>query len=169
MLVAHISALGIVRHQWQVAAPAILLIVASYAFVWVAKPVCWREASDNWQMRRGVDSAVELALREFPPNSRYLMDITEHVGIMERLGVPLRRVVNNEDHRPWVKPTDPEGTWARALDDPRRYVDFVIAFEGDLVDKSVNRTNLKLLEVIHSFGRPPARIYETQLTRNQLH
>jgi hypothetical protein len=158
---------GIVRHRWQVAAPAVLLIVSSYAFVWAAKPLCWQEAWQNWEKRRGLDTAVELALREFPPNSRYLMDITEHVGVMERLGIPLRRVVNNEDHRQWVRPIDPNGSWERALADPGRYVDFVIAFEGDLVDKSVNRTNLSLLDVIHSMGRPPARIYEARSPTKQ--
>jgi hypothetical protein len=162
LLLEILFTIGIARHQWQVAAPAVLLIVSSYAFVWAAKPLCWQEAWQNWEKRRGLDTAVELALREFPPNSRYLMDITEHVGVMERLGIPLRRVVNNEDHRQWVRPIDPNGSWERALADPGRYVDFVIAFEGDLVDKSVNRTNLSLLDVIHSMGRPPARIYEAR-------
>jgi len=166
LLVAYLSTIPILRHQWQVAAPTVLLIVISYAFVWADKPLCWQEAWNNWQVRRGLDTAVQLALREFPPNSRFLMDITEHVGIMERLGIPLRRVVNNEDHRPWVRPTDPEGTWERALADPGRYVDFVIAFEGDLVDKSVSRTNLTLLEVIHAIGRPPARIYQVHPATN---
>ena len=160
LLITGLSTKGAGRHQWQVAVPAVLLIVASYAFVWADKPLCWQEAWQNWERRRGLDTAVGLALREFPPNSRFLMDITEHVGIMERLGIPLRRVVNNEDHRSWVRPTDPDGVWERALADPVRYVDFVIAFEGDLVDKGVNRTNLKLQEVIHSMDRPPARIYQ---------
>jgi hypothetical protein len=167
LLLEIIFTTAIARHQWQVALPGVLLIIVSYAFVWTAKPLCWQEAWQNWEKRRGLDTAVQLALREFPPNSRYLMDITEHVGIMERLGIPLRRVVNNEDHRPWVRPTDPEGTWERALADPSHCVDFVIAFEGDLVDKGVNRTKLKLLEVIHSMDRPPARIYEVQSSTGQ--
>jgi hypothetical protein len=167
LLVASASATRIARHQWQAAGAAVLLIVASYTFVWAAKPLCWQEAWQNWERRRGLDMAVQLALREFPPNSRFLMDITEHVGIMERLGIPLRRVVNNEDHRPWIRPSDPHGAWERALADPGRYVDFVIAFEDDLVDKSVNRTNLKLLEVIHSTESPPARIYEAQSPAKQ--
>ena len=42
----------------------------------------------NWDMRRGIDTAVELAIKEFPPHSIFLMDIDEHVGVMERLGIP---------------------------------------------------------------------------------
>jgi hypothetical protein len=95
------------------------------------------------------------------------MDLGEHVGIMERLGIPLRRVVNSENHRAWKRPTDPEGIWERALADPGKYVDYVIAFEGDAVDRYVNRTNLTLWTVIHSTGQPVARIYQTPRSMNQ--
>ena len=67
------------------------------------------------------------------------MDLGEHVGVMEQAGIPLRQVVNNENHRPWKRPTDPEGLWERALADPPRYVDFVIAFDGDAVDQGANK------------------------------
>ena len=148
-------------HAWKVVAVAVALIAISYTFVWKAGPLCWQEARRNWEIRRGLDTSVELAIKELPPDSRFLMDIDEHVGIMERLGISLRRVVNNEDHRSWRRPSDPEGAWERALADPARYVNYVIAFEGDLVDKGVNRKSLTLLEVIHSSGQPPARIYQT--------
>ena len=78
---------------------------------------------------------------------------------MEQAGIPLRQVVNSENHRPWKRPTDPEGLWERALADPPRYVDFVIAFDGDVVDQSVNRSNLTELTEIHATGQPHARIY----------
>jgi hypothetical protein len=85
---------------------------------------------------------------------------------MERLGIPLRRVINNEDHRAWVRPSDPEGNWERALADPGRFVNYVIVFDGDLVDKGVNRTGLTLVEVIHALGQPAARVYQTSLPMN---
>jgi hypothetical protein len=144
-----------------------VLIVTSYAFVLKAQPLCWVEASRSWAMRRGLDTSVERVIKELPPNSRFLMDLGTHVGIMERLGIPLRHVVNSEDHRPWKRPADHEGIWEHALADPGRYVNYVIAFEGDSVDRAVNRTNLTLLAVIHSWGQPPARIYATQHPPNQ--
>lgn len=152
---------------WKLAAGMIALIVISYAFVLKAQPLCWVEASRNWEMRRGLDTAVERAVKGLPPDSRLLMDIGEHVGVMERLGIPLRRVVNSENHRVWKRPADPEGIWERALADPGRYVNYVIAFEGDSVDRGVNRTNLTLLMVIHALGRPTARIYATSGSLNQ--
>jgi hypothetical protein len=154
-------------HLWKVVSVAAALVVASYTSVWIAKPVCWQEARNNWQMRRGLDTAVGLALREFPPQSVFLMDIDEHVGILERDAIPLRRVVNNEDHRQWVRPKDPQGAWEQALADPSQHVNYVIAFEGDLVDKGVNRQGITLLQVIHSTGQPAARIYQTSRGTNQ--
>jgi hypothetical protein len=152
---------------WRLAVVVGVLIVTSYAFVLRAQPLCWVEASRSWAMRRGLDTSVERVIKELPPNSRFLMDLGEHVGIMERLGIPLRRVVNSENRRVWKRPTDPEGIWEHALADPGRYVNYVIIFEGDTVDRGVNRTNLTLLAVIHSLGQPPARIYATQRPPNQ--
>jgi hypothetical protein len=166
LLAAAFACLGRVQ-VWKLAAVVGVLIVTSYAFVLKAQPLCWVEASRSWAMRRGLDTSVESVIKELPSKSRFLMDLGTHVGVMERLGIPLRRVVNSEDHRPWIRPADPEGLWERALADPGRYVNYVIAFEGDSVDRAVNRTNLTLVAVIHSWGQPPARIYATKHPPNQ--
>ena len=54
---------------------------------------------------------------------------------MEPAAIPLRQVINNENHRPWKRPTDPDGLWERALANPEKHVDFVIVFDGDMVDR----------------------------------
>ncbi len=147
------------RHSGKLMAVILALLVASYASVWKAGPQCFVEAQKNWQNRNSLNSAVERVVAQLPPNSRFLMDISEHVGIMEQAGIPLRQVVNQDNHRPWIRPTDPEGLWERALADPPRYVDFVIVFDGDAVDRAVNRTHLTELIQIHATGQPHARIY----------
>lgn len=152
---------------WTPAVVAVALIVTSYAFVWKAGPLCWQEAVKSWEIRRGMDTAIERAISGLRPGALFLMDISEHVGVMERRGIPLRHVVNSENQRLWKRPADPEGIWERALADPGKYVDYVISFEGDLVDRAVSRTNLTLLMVIHASGRPPARIYEARRSLNQ--
>jgi hypothetical protein len=151
--------------RWIAPGVAVALIVTSYAFVLNAQPLCLVEAERNWNMRRGIDTSVEQVLKALPPDSMFMMDLGEHVGIMERLGIPLRRVVNGQNHRPWMRPTDPDGIWERALADPAAYVNYVITFDGDTVDLGVNRTNLSLLTVIHSLGQPAARIYQTGRAR----
>jgi hypothetical protein len=154
------------RHGGKMVALILGLGVASYASVWKAEPQCFQEALKNWEMRNSLNSAVERLVARLPPNSRFLMDLGEHVGVMEQAGIPLRRVVNNENHRPWKRPTDPEGLWERALANPARYVDFVIAFDGDPVDLNANKTNLTVLAEIHATGQPHARIYATHRAAN---
>jgi hypothetical protein len=147
------------RHSWKLVAAMLALVVVSYASVWKPEPLCLKEARRNWEIRNPLDSAVETVIGRLPRNSRFLMELGEHVGVMQQLGIPLRQVVNNENHRPWKRPSDPEGLWERALADPPRYVDFVIAFDGDAVGQRANKTNLTELTEIHATGQPRARIF----------
>jgi hypothetical protein len=155
------------RHGGKLVAVMFALMVISYASVWKTEPQCLKEAQRNWEIRHTLNSAVQSVVARLPRNSRFLMDLGEHVGVMEQAGIPLRQVVNNENHRPWKRPSDPEGLWERALADPPRYVDFVIAFDGDAVDQGANRTNLTVLAEIHATGQPHARIYATRSAPNQ--
>jgi hypothetical protein len=155
------------RHKGKMVAVILALVVGSYVSVWKAEPQCLAEARRNWVIRNPLNSAVQRVLVRLPKNSRFLMDISEHVGVMEQAGIPLRQVVNNENHRVWKRPSDPEGLWERALADPPRYVDFVIAFDGDAVDQGANPTNLTELIEIHATGQPRARIYAARSAPNQ--
>jgi hypothetical protein len=155
------------RHGGKLAAVTFALVVVSYASAWKAEPQCLKEARRNWEIRNPLDSAVERVIGRLPRNSRFLMELGEHVGVMQQLGIPLRQVVNNENHRPWKRPSDPEGLWERALADPPRYVDFVIAFDGDAVDQRANKANLTELAEIHTTGQPRARIYAAHSAANQ--
>ncbi len=158
---------GRARHAGKLAAVLFALMLVSYASLWKAGPQCLQEAQRNWRIQSPLNSAVLRVVETLPPTSRFLMDLGEHVGIMQRAGIPLQRVVNSENHRVWKRPSDPEGLWERALADPPRYVDFVIAFEGDAVDQRVNRAHLTLLTVIHATGQPRALIYAARNAPNQ--
>jgi hypothetical protein len=157
------------QHGGKLVATLLALVVLSYASVWKAEPQCLKEARRNWEIRNPLESAVEQVIGRLPRNSRFLMELGDHVGVMQQLGIPLRQVVNNENHRPWKRPSDPEGLWERALADPPRYVDFVIAFDGDAVDQRANKTNLTELTEIHATGQPRARIYASHSAPNQFH
>jgi hypothetical protein len=168
VLTASVFSLGAAaRHAGKLVAVLLALMLVSYASLWRAGPQCLQEAQRNWRIQSPLNSAVLRVVETLPPNSRFLMDLGEHVGIMQRAGIPLQQVVNSENHRVWKRPSDPEGLWERTLADPPRYVDFVIAFEGDAVDHGVNRANLTLLTVIHVTGQQPARIYAAQNAPNQ--
>jgi hypothetical protein len=149
------------RHGGKWMAVIVALMAISYVSAWKATPDCLKEARRNWEIRHALNSTVQRAVEGLPRNSVFLMDLGEHVGVMEQAGIPLRRVINGENHRAWKRPYDPEGIWERALADPRRYVDYVIAFDGDPVDQFANLKGLRLLMEIHATGQPHARIFAT--------
>lgn len=150
-----------------VCAVVISVVALSYLSVWKAQPLCLKEAWVNSRTKLALESAVAQNLRNFPRDANYLMYLGEHVGAFQQAGVPLRQVVNEGNHRPWKKPSDPQGLWERALADPARYVDFVIAYEGDAVDRAVNKSQLTLVSEIRTSGQAPARIYVTRPALNQ--
>jgi hypothetical protein len=95
------------------------------------------------------------------------MYLGDHPGAFQRAGIPLSQVINEGNHRPWKRPTDPEGLWERALAHPSSYVDYVVSLESDDVAKNVNQDELDAILVLHVSGQPPATIYQTRKS-NQL-
>jgi hypothetical protein len=169
VLTATVSEFGIGgRHGGKLVAVTLALVIASYASVWRAGPQCFQEAQKQWNVRSPLNAAVQRTVTRLPRDSMYLMDLGEHVGVMEQAGIPLRQVVNTENRRPWKRwPQDPDSLWERSLADPARYVDFVIVFDGDAVDRGLNRSNLTDLIEFHATGQPHARIYATHVNATQ--
>jgi hypothetical protein len=139
-------------------------VAASYASIW-RDPLCFREARVNSRTRIALESELADFVKALPPDSTLLMYLGNHVGALQEAGVPLRRVINEGNHRTWKQPVDSEGLWERTLANPSRYADFVIAFEGDAVSTGVQMQGLSPLAVIHVSGQPKATIYRTQLSR----
>ena len=148
------------RRAYQLAAAtaSLIFVGASYASIWSA-PVCFNEAAINSQGRISVERELADFVKALPPDSSLLMYLGSHVGALQQAGVPLRRVINEGNHRTWKQPTDQDGLWERALADPAKYADFVIAFEGDAVSTGVQKRDLIPLAVIHASGEPKATIY----------
>jgi len=149
------------RAKFAIAAVCVtgVIVVLSYVSIWKAQPACLREASVNSRTKLALESAVARSIRGLPHTANYLMYLGDHVGVFQQAGIPLRQVINEGNHRPWKRPSDPEGLWERALADPANYVDLVIAFDNDPVARAVNNKGLTLLTVIHTTGQPEARIY----------
>jgi len=139
-------------------------VLASYASIW-HNPICFREAWVNSRTRLALEHELAAYLKALPQNSTLLMYLGDHVGALQDAGIPLRRVINEGNHRVWKQPADPEGLWERALATPERYADFVIAFEGDPVSMQVNKTKIASLAVIHVSGQPQATIYRAEHQR----
>jgi hypothetical protein len=148
--------------EWQ--GPVIFLLVmvlvaANYAAIWKAEPICYREALINNRGRIALEEQLAKWFASFPPNSTMLMYLGEHSGALEMAGIPLRRVINEGNHRTWMQPSDPQGLWERALADPSAYADFAIGFENDPVWKAARAQHLTALVEIHTSGQSPAAIF----------
>jgi hypothetical protein len=141
-------------------ATAFALLSASYAAIWRTDPICYREAASNLHGRVALDEQLVGWLKSLPANSTLLMYLGDHAGALELAGIPLRRSINEGDHRVWKRPVDPEGLWERALADPAAYADYLVGFEGDPVWRAAEDRHLKALVEIHTTDQPAAAIFE---------
>jgi hypothetical protein len=140
---------------------AAMFVGGSYAAVWHTQPVCFHEAWINSRTRIALETELATNLKRLPHDSNLLMYLGDHVGAVQRAGIPLRFVINEGNHRPWEKPTDSNGLWERALADPSRYVSYVIAADNDTVGRVVQKSQLSPMAVIHVLGQPPVTISST--------
>ena len=137
-------------------------VVASYASVWSSVPVSLAEAQINMRARKQFETQLAKWLQKLPPDATLLMYTGDHVGALQYAGIPLDHVINEGNHRVWKQPDDPDGLWERALKDPSKYADFVIAFEGDAVWNAVSTLHLPELVEIHVTGQARAVVYRAR-------
>ena len=146
---------------------AILLFAASsYAAIWRVDPICYQEADLNMKGRLALDRQLGEWIKSLPPNSTLLMYLGEHVGALERAGIPLKRTINEGNHRVWKQPSDPEGLWERALANPAEYADYAIGFQGDPVWDAARNRKLTALVEIHTTGQSSAAIFQGRAAAN---
>jgi hypothetical protein len=138
------------------------LVAASYTSVWRAQPGSFREAWVNSRTRLQVERALADKLEQLPPDATVLMYLGEHVGALQDAGIPLRRTINEGNHRVWQQPSDPQGLWERSLGDPASCADFVVAFEGDPVWQAVHERGLPVLTIIGVNGQRKATIFRAR-------
>lgn len=135
--------------------------IASYISIWRSSPVCLEEAQVNMRTRIQLETRLAIWLRDLPSNSTLLMYLGDHVGALQQAGIPLKRVINEGNHRVW-RQTDPDGLWEHALADPARYADYVVAFQGDPVWQAMHARHLPALVEIHASGQAPAILYRAR-------
>ncbi|MGO9088068.1 MAG: hypothetical protein ACLQBK_22860 [Candidatus Sulfotelmatobacter sp.] len=141
---------------------AFAFLIVSCASIWIAGPVCLREAEINMRGRNHLEAQLAGWLRKLPPDSTLLMYLGDHVGAVQQAGIPLKQVINEGNHRVWKQPVDLDGLWERALANPAQYADFVVAFEGDPVWQAVHEQHLPELVEIHTAGQARAILYRAR-------
>ena len=135
------------------------VVSVSYASVWYAGPVSLEEARVNMRTRNQLELQLASWLKKLPADATLLMYLGDHVGSVERAGIPLKHVINEGNHRTWKQPVDSEGLWERALADPAQFADYAIASEGDPVWQAARARHLPALVVIHTTGQAPVIMY----------
>jgi hypothetical protein len=138
------------------------LVLASYASIWRSGPVSLKEAQVNMNSRNQLEAQLAIWLQKLPQDSTLLMYLGDHVGAVQQAGIPLKRVINEGNHRTWKQPADPDGLWENALADPAHYADYVVAFEGDSVWQAVQDRHLQSLVEIHTTGQARAVLYRAR-------
>jgi 4-amino-4-deoxy-L-arabinose transferase-like glycosyltransferase len=98
-----------------------MLFAGSYLAAFANTPITLKEAQVNARTRLILEEALARFLVTAPPNSTLLMYQGEHVGALQRAGIPLRNVISEISHPDWE--------WA--LLDPAGHADFIVAFKGD--------------------------------------
>ena len=84
------------------------------------------------------------------------MYLGDHVGALQQAGIPLKRTINEGNHRTWKQPVDPDGLWERALADPRNMPTTSLPSKGDNVWQAVQGRHLPELVEIHVTGQARA-------------
>jgi hypothetical protein len=139
-----------------------VLVIASYASIWRADPVSLKEAQINMRTRNQLEAQLAVWLQQLPPDSTLLMYLGDHVGAVQKAGIPLKRVINEGNHRVWKQPVDPDGLWEHALANLAQYADYVVAFEGDSVWQAVQSQHLQAVVEIHVTGQARAILYRAR-------
>ena len=148
-----------VQSRIAIAVLAVTVVFGSYWLVWKAQPVSFREAWVNSRSRIALESELAENLKKLPGDATFLMYLGDHVGALQRAGIPLSRVIQEGNHRTWKQPADPEGLWERALANPRAMADFSIAVDDDPVAQAAHENKLTAIAVIQTPGQPRATIY----------
>jgi len=140
--------------------PAVLLATGINSIALTrATPLVLQEAIANSRTRIPFEQAIARTL--YPLSVRVsgpiLMYTSEHVGALQRAGIPLKRTINEGDYY----------QWSGALRNPAASAPLVIAIDGDAVANAVKEhpDGLELLTVICSTDQQCARIYVSQTWR----
>jgi len=172
VVLTSIAAYGLIRlaastrSKLVIATIFMLLATISYFQLFRVGAVSFQEAVVNSRTRMALEAKLASTFQMLPQNSTFLMYLGDHVGALQQAGIPLSHVINEGNHRPWMRPADPDGLWERALQHPASYADFAIAFNSDVVSAAVEKRELRPIEIIRVSGQPEATLYQT-LKSNQ--
>lgn len=154
--------MGWLQQRWAASQPLLVrlmppvtlfLIGISTVVMMYRVPLVLKEAMVNSTTRIAFEQAIANEIRSFPAGAPILMYNSDHVGALQRAGIPLKQTISETDY----------DSWKVALADPAKHAAYVIAIAGDPVSAAVtvNAEGLTELAVLCTTGQPCARIYRS--------
>src|SRR5215469_11534876 len=134
--------------------PVALSLAAMNAVAMMYKiPLVLKEAMVNSTTRVAFEESLAHSLESFQAGVPILMYSSDHLGAVQRAGIPLRQFLNEYD----------SDSWNAALAAPADKAAYVVAMAGDPVSKAVKEhpEGLTELTVLCTTGQPCARIYQS--------
>jgi hypothetical protein len=134
--------------------PIVLLLIALNSVGMIYRlPLVLKEAVVNSTTRVAFESALARQLLNFPTGVPILMYNSDHVGALQRAGIPLHQTLNEGDY----------DSWKAALAAPAQHAAYVVAIAGDPVSSAVaeHPQDLTELSILCTSGQPCARIYQS--------
>jgi hypothetical protein len=130
-----------------------LLGIANSVAMIYSTPLVLKEGIVNATTRIPFESAIARQLESYPVGVPILMFNSDHIGALQRAGIPLKQTVNEGDQE----------SWEAALAAPAEKALYVVAIAGDPVAKAVaeHPEGLTELTVLCTTGQPCARIYKS--------
>lgn len=132
---------------------ALLLIAINAIFMMYRVPLVLKEAMVNSTTRIAFEQAIASELKTFPAGVPILMYNSDHIGALERAGIPLKQTISETDY----------DSWKAALAAPAKHAAYVVAIAGDPVSAAVTAhpEDLTELVVLCTTGQPCARVYHS--------
>jgi hypothetical protein len=138
--------------QWMNPLALVLVVVNSFAMIY-SVPLVLKEGIVNSTTRVPFESAIARQLESFRVGAPILMANSDHIGALQRAGIPLRQTLNEGDR----------DSWEAALAAPADKAMYIVAIAGDPVAQAVAKhpDGLTELTVLCTTGQPCARIYQS--------
>lgn len=143
------------QRGWQIrlTVVSVAFVASCYIVVWRQTPIVLQEAIVNARTRVAFETKLAAQLEKLPPGASILMYTGEHGGALQRIGMPMKRTLNEGNRK----------AWKMALPDPAAAADYVVATDGDPVAIAVREhpQDLQKVAEVESEGQNPATIYRS--------
>ena len=131
----------------------LLLVVVNTIAMMHATPLVLKEAMVNSRGRLAFEEPLAQQLATFSRGGPILMENSNHVGALQRAGIPLRETIGPSDYY----------RWRAGLADPAGRAAYVVAVEGDELSHAVavHPQGLTELTILCTSGQPCVRLYRS--------